>query len=793
MRWLVLGVGLIVLCSLATGGASGAAAAAPEMQSVIVTLREQATLARGKGSTRAARLAKVITTLQSKANATQTGIRAVLEAGRRRGAVREFTSFWVFNGLEVTATPELVAQLARRPEVLKITPNPAIQGPTEEAAASTPEANISLVGAPDLWALGFTGSGIVVASMDSGVDASHPDLATQWRGGANSWFDPNGEHPTTPTDASGHGTQVMGVMVGRDAGGTAVGVAPDAQWIAVKIFADSGSSTIARVHEGFQWLLDPDGNLATPDAPHVVNNSWTFGSPGCNLEFQLDLQALRAAEIVPVFAAGNYGPQGSTSRSPANNPEALAVGATTKTDGIWSGSSRGPASCPDTDTTYPEVVAPGASIRSTAFGGYMTSSGTSLSAPHVTGALALLLDSHADATAAELETALESAGVDLGSTGPDTTYGHGRLDILAAFNWLGTAPPDFALAASPSSASTAQGGGVSYTAEVTPQGGFSGDVALSATGLPAGATASFDPAVVMGGGGSSILTVSTSPSTPVGSYLLTITATSGSLSQSALVTLIVDPPPDFTISASPSSASAAQGGGVSYTISVGSLNGFTAPVALSVNGLPADAGASFNPSVIVGGAGSSQLAVSTAGTTPSGSYPLTITGSSGWLHTTTVVLVVSPAQLTAFPASTTVLTGTYGSGSAPGLATDDSAYYVVNSTTKAQRTSAWYATMTAVPNSLTSLLVTYKGKNSRTCTQTVAIWSWASSSWVILDSRNVGTSELLIANLVPGGALADYVSGSSGSGELRVLIRCQTSGGAFTSSGNLARIVFSRP
>ena len=77
--------------------------------------------------------------------------------------------------------------------------------------------------APALWDRGFRGQGVVVANMDTGVDATHPDLAAKWRGGTNSWYDPNGQHPTTPTDVSGHGTQTMGVMVGGNAGGSSVG------------------------------------------------------------------------------------------------------------------------------------------------------------------------------------------------------------------------------------------------------------------------------------------------------------------------------------------------------------------------------------------------------------------------------------------------------------------------------------------------------------------------------------------------------------------------------------------
>ena len=234
-----------------------------------------------------------------------------------------------------------------------------------------PEPNIVLVNAPALWGQGFYGQGVVVASMDSGVDVSHPDLASRWRGGSNSWFDPYEQHPTTPTDLSGHGTWTTGIMVAGDAGGTSLGVAPGAQWIAVKIFNDQGGSTATAIHQGFQWLLDPDGDPNTADAPQVVNNSWTFAYPGCNLEFELDLQSLRAADILPVFAAGNGGPNANTSYSPSNNPSAFAVGATNNNDQIYAYSSRGPSTCGGSVGPFPEIVAPGVNINTTDLGGFL--------------------------------------------------------------------------------------------------------------------------------------------------------------------------------------------------------------------------------------------------------------------------------------------------------------------------------------------------------------------------------------------------------------------------------------
>ena len=304
-------------------------------------------------------------------------------------------------------------------------------------ADATPEPNVALVSAPVLWNQGFRGEGVVVASLDTGVDATHPDLAGSWRGGSNSWFDPYGQHPTTPTDLHGHGTSTMGVIVGGSAGGTAIGVAPGATWIAAKIFNDSGAATTSGIHAAFQWILDPDGNPATADAPDVVNNSWDSSSPGCDYTFQPDLQAIRATGILPIFAAGNGGPSAGTSFSPSNLPEAVAVGAVDDSDLVAASSSRGPASCGGSTDVFPDVVAPGVGIHTAErWGLYTDATGTSMAAPHVTGAIALLLQAFPDTSAADQQAAIEDAAVDLGALGPDDTYGNGRVDASAAYEWL---------------------------------------------------------------------------------------------------------------------------------------------------------------------------------------------------------------------------------------------------------------------------------------------------------------------------------------------------------------------
>ena len=226
----------------------------------------------------------VIEALQSRAAAAQKPLLGELQAAQARGEAGRVVSLWINNSVLVEASPGLLAALAQRPEVAQIVPdfdpaNPLVpvegnfkpgqaQMMPAPLNAGPPEPNLVVIGATDLWALGINGQGITVAVLDTGVDATHPDLAGRYRGGTNSWYDPYGQY-AAPFDYLGHGTWVTGVIVGDGTGnGTAsrsTGVAPGAQWIAAKIFPTPPiPQSFAAVHQAFQWVLDPDGNPAHP-------------------------------------------------------------------------------------------------------------------------------------------------------------------------------------------------------------------------------------------------------------------------------------------------------------------------------------------------------------------------------------------------------------------------------------------------------------------------------------------------------------------------------------------------
>lgn len=399
---------------------------------VIIKLAGKADVSKIKAREKGARRTEIVRALRETGSASRKHLERVL-AALRGSRLRQL---WIINGIAASLPAEVIKALETLPGIEAVTLDAVISAPvTPQGGTAVPEWNIGAINAPELWAQGFNGQGVVVASMDSGVDADHPDLQGRWRGGDNSWYDPNGEH-LLPYDKTGHGTQTMGLMVGGDAGGTAIGVAPGATWIAAKIFNDAGEASFSAIHLAFQWLLDPDGNPATDDAPDVVNNSWGVSDPshGCITEFNPDVQALKAAGILLSFSAGNDGPASGTSISPANYPASVAVGAVDATRTIALSSSRGPSAC---GGAYPTFVAPGVNIRTSDLylgvpGAYTTVSGTSFASPHVAGTMALLRSAFPDMTVSEAEFFLTKTAIDLGLPGQDDYYGFGLIDAVAA-------------------------------------------------------------------------------------------------------------------------------------------------------------------------------------------------------------------------------------------------------------------------------------------------------------------------------------------------------------------------
>jgi hypothetical protein len=221
-----------------------------------------------------------------------------------------------------------------------------------------------------------------------------------------------------------------------------------------------------------------------------------------------------------------------------------------------------------------------------------------------------------------------------------------------SFNWhtrigsfkfigCGSTTPDFYLTASPPSQTINPGGSTSYSVTVNPVNGYSKTVNLSLGGCPSGATCSISPSSVGPPYNPSTLSVSTTSSIALGTYTITITGSDGTLTHTTTVTLVVAGVADYSISVSPASLSMKRSSFGVYTASVTALNGFNGVVTLSVSGLPANTTGTFNPASVTGH-GNSHLNIATTKKTPTGTFTLTIKGTSGSLsHSKTVTLTVT--------------------------------------------------------------------------------------------------------------------------------------------------------
>jgi subtilisin family serine protease len=469
--------GAALASASATGGPASATASAPidkgllaafgkGDQRFIVEFASKADLrAAAREKVHANRTKAVLDTLSATARGSQA--EALKIAKGVKGANPK--SYWLTNVLLVTGDEKLARKLAAVKGVTSVHPQkiyPLVKPVTSKvailAAAGDPEWGVEKIGADQVWADGITGAGIVVASIDSGVDFTHPALVRNYRGNNHdgtfshdyNWWDPSGSCTGEPCDTVGHGTHTMGTIVGGDGPGPFspdTGVAPGAEWITAKGCEDLGCSSEALLSSG-QFVIAPtdmEGNNPNPAlAPDLVSNSW--GSDDPNDTFYLEtVQAWRAAGIIPIFAAGNAGEFGcGTAGTPGNFNEVISLGATDMNDDIAFFSSRGPS---PTGKVSPNVSAPGVDVVSSIpGGGYAADSGTSMAAPHAAGTIALMLSSK-PALIGDYDAVLDALNVtavdrpddqcgtpDPSDNDPNYTYGEGRIDAKAAVDLVKT-------------------------------------------------------------------------------------------------------------------------------------------------------------------------------------------------------------------------------------------------------------------------------------------------------------------------------------------------------------------
>jgi subtilisin family serine protease len=409
------------------------------------------------------RIELVQNALQQKAEATQGPLRARFAELYDAKKIFQYRAYWISNMFFIEAVPEVIYELMGNSRVAILdlddvleTDEHIVEGPAPDESVAGSEAGLKIINADKLWKMGFTGQGRMVMNIDTGVHLAHPALSSKWRGNNGSpwyhtWFDPISPTSTAPFDCGSHGTHTMGIMTGMVPGDT-VGVAPDAHWIAAGVTDCPGASYPSMNIAAFQWAMNPDSNVTTiSDMPDVINCSWRdpYATDECTGIYVQTLSAVEAVGIAVVFSAGNSGPGSSTITAPKNiNVDEVSVMCVGSIDGalylggstnpISSFSSRGPSKCGGTGSLLikPEVSAPGANVRSSVPTGYANNSGTSMAAPHVAGAVALLKSFVPTLTGKQIKMALYQTAKDLGTVGEDNTYGMGLIDIYAAYQLI---------------------------------------------------------------------------------------------------------------------------------------------------------------------------------------------------------------------------------------------------------------------------------------------------------------------------------------------------------------------
>ncbi len=422
----------------------------------------------------AERRAFVVNKLKSFTEASQHNLKSILAEMESYGMVSSVRSLWSANALYFEATKTALLNLSERADIETISLNIQHQwipdGETQEPASATREVtpNITQVNADQVWELGYTGTGVVVAVVDSGVNYDHLDLADHlWDGGEE--FPHHGydivNDDDDPMDDKGHGTHCAGTVCGDGTAGSLTGIAPDATLMCVKSIRGDGFGGAVNIAGGMEWAVEHGCDLISMSLGMV-----DAGTTDKEI-LRRSCEAVLDAGIVAMVCAGNEGnaflqmtyPVPNNVRVPAScpppyldpdqmaNPGALscvvAVGAVNYNDAAADFTSRGPVTWQGTefgDYAYnpgiglirPDVCAPGVNIKSLDYNntsGYTNMDGTSQATPCVAGIVALMLQKNPELTPAEICRILEETSVKLTPTKSNIT-GVGRVDALAAVN-----------------------------------------------------------------------------------------------------------------------------------------------------------------------------------------------------------------------------------------------------------------------------------------------------------------------------------------------------------------------
>ncbi|MBB4905126.1 S8 family serine peptidase [Actinophytocola algeriensis] len=404
---------------------------------------------------------EVLTTLRDHAAETQADVTAAI--GETATVVNRF---WLTNMLlvEFPADTDTLTSLAAVPGIARLIPNFELTAPepAPSTADVTPAAELTWglqkIEAARAWQeLGVDGSGVRIATLDTGVDITHPDLAGKMvtdnpadpdhPGGWMEFNASGGLVTSAPHDSAYHGTHVAGTIHGGATSGTAIGVAPGAEMMHGLVIPGGGGS-FAQVAAGMQWAVAPTDATGAPAGRPADIVSMSLGGNGFHQEMIQPTRAIRALGSFPAFAIGNNCGSIGTA-SPGNVFESVAVGATDGSDNVASFSCGGvvrknqwadpPADWPES-WVKPDISAPGVDVYSASpGGGYRTLSGTSMATPHTAGTVALMLSAAGDLPVTEvLDVLADTAFWDdrYATAPPDTRFGRGRINAYEAARFV---------------------------------------------------------------------------------------------------------------------------------------------------------------------------------------------------------------------------------------------------------------------------------------------------------------------------------------------------------------------
>jgi bacillopeptidase F len=401
---------------------------------------------RGGSLSKAARRAAVVSAFETVASRQQARLLPMLDRLVAEGAIDHVRTAAIVNRVLVEGTVEGLLVLAGSPEVAIVRPDWTSERADSRAVEldSAPEAPlgdtfrswaVDAMKADRLWRLGYDGSGVTVATIDTGALDAHEQLRDRRVPGERGWFDPV-EGSTVPSDRHGHGTGVLSQAVGGNPSGRVVGIAPGAHWAAA--LGNWGNYySRSRMTLAADWVL----RVAKPD---VLINAWSHDEGECNDFDRPFIDAWKASGIFVVFPAGNAGPGRASGESPAQlsgifpgDAPAFSVAALAENGDADALSSRGPSRCGSPG--FPTLAAPGAGLPTASAAGpksYVRGHGTSLSAGLVGGAAALLLQAAPETDPDTLERILVRSTRDIAPPGRDDVTGAGAIDLESALALL---------------------------------------------------------------------------------------------------------------------------------------------------------------------------------------------------------------------------------------------------------------------------------------------------------------------------------------------------------------------